>query len=252
MKVGMGQLLVEGGQRADNLNRASHMVEQAKREGCSVIVLPECLDLGWTCEEARALAETFPGETTQFFQGIAQENEIDVIAGITEREGEGIFNTSIWVSSNGRIAGKHRKIHILDIAQHLYTPGRGLSVFDTGFGCSGMTICADNFPENIYLSISLVKMGATLIASPCAWAVDADHDNQADPYGDLWKTAYHQLTTQFDVTIFGVSNVGWISSGPWKGRKCIGCSLAMGPGGRILAEGSYGVDAEELIVVDLG
>ena len=42
------------------------------------------------------------------------------------------------------------------------------------------------------------------------------------------------------MTVVGVSNVGWITDGPWKGRKCIGCSLAVGPGGAILAQGPYG------------
>ena len=49
----------------------------------------------------------------------------------------------------------------------------------------------------------------------------------------------------------GVSNVGWITGGPWAGRKCIGCSLTMGADGAVLAKGTYGVDAQELIVVDI-
>ena len=39
--------------------------------------------------------------------------------------------------------------------------------------------------------------------------------------------------------------------GPWSGRKCIGCSLAVGPEGQVLARGPYGADAQELIVVDV-
>ena len=39
-----------------------------------------------------------------------------------------------------------------------------------------------------------------------------------------------ELATLYDVTVVGVSNVGPITAGPWAGRKCIGCSLAVGPG----------------------
>jgi hypothetical protein len=53
------------------------------------------------------------------------------------------------------------------------------------------------------------------------------------------------------MTVVGVSNVGWLTAGPWKGRKCIGCSLAVGPGGEILARGPYGDTAEDLIVVEV-
>jgi hypothetical protein len=42
-----------------------------------------------------------------------------------------------------------------------------------------------------------------------------------------------------------------MSGGPWAGRPCIGKSLAVGPGGRILGRGPYGVDAEALVVVEV-
>ena len=51
--------------------------------------------------------------------------------------------------------------------------------------------------------------------------------------------------------IVGVSNVGPITAGPWSGRKCIGCSLAIGADGRILAKAPYGETAQQLLAVDL-
>jgi predicted amidohydrolase len=51
--------------------------------------------------------------------------------------------------------------------------------------------------------------------------------------------------------ISGVSNVGPVSAGPWAGRACIGCSLVIGPDGRTVAEGPYGVDAETVLFVDI-
>jgi hypothetical protein len=78
-----------------------------------------------------------------------------------------------------------------------------------------------------------------------------DHDNVAQPYGALWRTAYAELTRLYDVSVVGVSSVGWLTDGPWQGYKVIGCSLAMGPGGEILAQGPYGADAEALIVVEV-
>ena len=48
IKVAMGQMLVEGGRLQENLARAVEMVGQAGRQGCQIVVLPECLDLGWT------------------------------------------------------------------------------------------------------------------------------------------------------------------------------------------------------------
>ena len=94
-------------------------------------------------------------------------------------------------------------------------------------------------------------MGAQLLLSPSAWAVDADHVNSVQPYGDRWKRAFGELGRLYDLPVIAVSNVGWMTDGPWKGRKTIGCSLATDNRGEIIAEGPYGDSAEALIVVDV-
>ena len=94
-------------------------------------------------------------------------------------------------------------------------------------------------------------MGADLLLSPCAWAVDADHDNVKDPYGSLWLESYGTISKEYDITVIGVSNVGNITGGVWQGRKCIGCSLTVGPGAEVIAQAPYGVDAETLEIVEV-
>ena len=90
-------------------------------------------------------------------------------------------------------------------------------------------------------------MGANVILSPCRWAVPAEHDNATEPYGDLWRRSYMPVAREFSVWIVGVSNVGWITDGPWKGRQTIGCSLVIGPQGEEVLQGPYGVDAETIL-----
>ena len=82
-------------------------------------------------------------------------------------------------------------------------------------------------------------------------ALAADHDPQREPYGRLWRTAYAQIARLYEMPVVGVSGVGPMTAGPWRGRKLIGCSLAVGPDGNVLAEGPYGPHAEALIVVDV-
>ena len=69
--------------------------------------------------------------------------------------------------------------------------------------------------------------------------------------GGLWRSAYSALADLYDLAVVGVSDVGPIDAAAWHGRLCIGCSLAVGPGGRILAEGPYGVTAEALERVEV-
>ena len=118
-------------------------------------------------------------------------------------------------------------------------------------GTIGLATCPDTYGNSLAIGHVLARMGAQLILSPSAWAVDADHDDEREPYGKLWLDSYAELARLYDVTVIGVSNVGRMTAGPWQGRKVIGCSLATGPGGAVLARGPYGEHAEALVAVEV-
>ncbi len=250
-KLGMAQMRVDGGQIADNLLRAKGFITEAAARGCQIVVLPECLDVGWTHPVARDLAEPIPGKTSDALCRAARKANIHVVAGLTERSGDKRYNAAILIDPSGQILLKHRKINILDIAQDLYSIGDTLGVAETSLGVIGVNICADNFANSLAIGHTLARMGAQMILSPCAWAVPADHDNEKDPYGETWRVPYAKLATSYDMTVVGVSNVGAIEGGPWDGRNCIGCSLAMGPDGEVLTQLPYGAKAEMLEVIEV-
>lgn len=248
-EVGMAQLLVEGGRPSANLDRAATMIRQAAAQGCRLVVLPECLDLGWTDPSARALAQPIPGTHADQLAEAARAHHIYVAAGLVERAGNRLYNAAVLFGLGGELLLHHRKINELDIALDLYAVGDRLGGVETDLGILGLAVCADNFGSSLAIGHVLARMGAQILVSPSAWAVDANHDNTREPYGQLWRDAYTELTRLYDLTVIGVSNVGWITGGPWQGRKCIGCSLAVGPGGEILAQGPYGETAEALVKV---
>ena len=251
IKLAMGQMLVEGGRPQENLARAVEMIVYAGRQGCQFVVLPECLDLGWAHPSARELAAEIPGPTSGVLCRAAAEAGLHVVGGLTERAGSTIYNAAVLIDPSGQILLKHRKINLLDIEQNFYCTGDRLAVAETACGVIGVNICADNFPDSLVLGHSLARMGAQILLSPSAWAVPADHDPAVEPYGALWEGSYRSLATLYEIPVVGVSNVGWITGGPWEGRKCIGCSLAMGTDGAIQAKGEYGVDAQQMIVVEV-
>jgi predicted amidohydrolase len=250
VRIGMGQMRVVGGEPETNLGRASRFIADAAGQNCDIVVLPECLDLGWTHPSARSLARPIPGDYCDRLADAARAAGIHVVAGLTEQAAPVVYNAAVLLSPQGEILHRHRKINVLDIAQDLYAIGEGLSVARTALGTIGVNICADNFRSSLALGHSLGRMGAQLLLSPCAWAVPGDHDPTRDPYCIEWKSSYPLLARLYDMTVVGVSNVGPIEAGVWAGRKCIGNSLAVGPGGDILVEAPYGQDAETLITVD--
>ncbi len=251
LKLALGQMLVEGGQLRENLDRAVGMIARAGQRGCQIVVLPECLDLGWAHPSACQLAAEIPGPTCGVLCRAASEASLYVVAGLTERAGSRVYNAAVLISPEGHLLLKHRKINLLDIEQSVYSTGDRLTISETTCGVIGVNICADNFPDSLVLGHSLARMGAEILLSPSAWAVPAEHDPVAEPYGALWEASYRSLACLYEMPVVGVSNVGWITGGPWAGRKCIGCSLAVGANGGVLAKGPYGVDAQELIVLEV-
>jgi predicted amidohydrolase len=250
-RIGMAQILVVGGDPAGNLDRAETAIRAAAERQCRLVVLPECMDLGWTDPSARRLAQPIPGAHSDRLAQAASEADVYVVAGLVERAGERLYNAAVLIDPRGEIVLAHRKINELEIAHDLYSIGDRLGVAATELGTLGISICADNFSNSLAIGHVLARMGAQLLLSPSAWAVDADHDNQIELYGQLWRTAYAELGRLYELPVIGVSSVGWLSSGPWKGRKLIGCSLATDNRGEIVAQGPYGESAEALIVVDV-
>jgi predicted amidohydrolase len=237
IRVAMGQILIEAGQPQANLKRAVDAITNAAVAGCDLIVLPECLNIGWTDSRAITQAQPIPGAHFELLAQAARQNAIHVAAGLVERSGDKLYNAAVLIDAEGQLRLLHRKIHELDIATHL--------------GTIGLDICADNVPNSLAIGHVLARMGAQIIVSPSAWAVPPDHNQDTHPYGDLWRTSYQQLSKLYDLPIVGVSGVGWLEDGAWNGWKVIGCSLAVDADASIAAEAAYGPEAESLTIVEL-
>jgi len=252
LQLAMIQMAVEGGEADINLRHAADLIRQAAEDGAQLALLPECMDLGWTHPSTPELAAPIPSGTPfRTLQYLAKELSIHICAGLAERDGNHVFNAAVLIAPDGQLLLRHRKLNELAIAHDVYAQGDSLSVVHTSLGHIGILICSDAFAQHQTLSRSLGYMGADLILSPCAWAVDADHDNDREPYGDIWRNAYIPVAREFSLPIIGVSNVGPLKGGPWEGRNCIGNSMAIGPSGEILAQGRHGADAEEIILIEV-
>ncbi len=252
LRLAMVQMLVVGGRPDENLDRADARIAEAARRGSQIILLPEAVDLGWTHPSSREMASPIPdGVTCRRLRETARRHGVYVASGLTERSGSRIYNASVLIDPEGHVRLHHRKLNELEIGHASYDQGDRLGVVETELGCLGLMICADAFAPGQVISRTLGLMGAQVILSPCAWAVPSDHDPERQPYGALWRASYGPVARDFRLWIAGVSSVGPIVDGPWKGRRCIGCSLVVGPDGRPIVEGPYGIDAETILYVEI-
>ena len=243
---------VKCGDKAHNLEHAQKLIAEAAAQGSHVVLLPEAMDLGWTQPASQTGAEPIPdGETFQRLAHAAARHGVYVCSGLTEREGDRVYNSAVIISKTGELLCRHRKINELPIGYPYYAQGDRLNVARTDLGTFGLLICADANAQDHVLSRSLCMMGADIILAPSAWAVKPDHDNQKDPYQGSWNKAYQPVAKDFSVWIAGVSNVGTMEAGPWAGWNCIGCSLVVGPNGEEVLSGPYGASAETILYVDV-
>jgi len=249
IRIGMGQLLVEGGEPERNLSRAHQQIVEAAQKKCNIIVLPECLDLAWTHPSAKAEAQAIPGPYSDRLCQYAKENNIFACAGLTEKYHDRVYNCAIFIDPSGEILLKYRKINLLVVEQEFYCVGNSLSVVETPFGIIGVNICADNYQDGLPIGHALARMGSQIILSPSSWTVSYALTEKEDPYGEKWIKPYSILAQLYDLVIVGTTSVGVIVGGPYEGKKMVGCSLAVGRKG-IIARGRYNEFAGELIIAE--
>lgn len=249
IKIGMGQMLVEGGEPVRNLGRAKEMVEKASKLKCDFVLLPEVLDLGWTHPSAKNEAEPIPGNRSDLLCSWAKQNKINICCGLTEKLNDKVFNTALLIDSDGNIIQKYHKINLLVVEQEYYTVGQHLSVIDTQFGTIGVNVCADNYHDSLEIGHTLARMGAQIILSPSAWTIDYHQTDTDNPYREKWYKPFHTLAGLYNLVIVSTTSVGYIVGGPYEGKKMVGCSLAVGKKG-VIANGPYNEFAGELVTCE--
>ncbi|MCB2410200.1 carbon-nitrogen hydrolase family protein [Hymenobacter lucidus] len=250
IRIGLGQLLVEGGEPERNLERAAHMIGDAAKQGCDLVLLPETLDFAWTHPSALEEAQPIPGPFSDRLCQEALRNNIMVCAGLTERLNGRNYNAAILISAQGEILVKYHKINLLTVEQPFYAVGQTLNVVDTPLGKIGVNVCADNYIDGLAIGHTLARMGAEFILAPASWTVDFSITEENDPYRDKWVRPFSILAKLYNVAVLSTTSVGYIVGGPYEGKKSIGCSLAVDASG-VRAQGAFNEFAGQLVVADM-
>ena len=250
MHLGIGQLLVEGGEPERNFERAARMVSKAAAKGCDILLLPETIDFAWTHPSSLTESHSIPGPFSDFFCEQARENKLYICVGLTEKTPHGNYNSALLIDDQGRIILQHRKINLLEVEFPFYEIGQKLEVVDTPFGKIGVNICADNYSDALHIGHTLARMGAQIILSPSSWTVDYHVTEIDEPYHEKWFKPFHHLASMHDIILASATSVGYIVGGPYEGKKKVGKSLVVDKNG-ILLEGMFNEFAGELKTIQL-
>ena len=150
--------------RQATLDKVAELTAKAAVQGAQLVVFPEVFVPGtpiwidtrpiWDGDEDwfRLLAENavvVPGPATERLAGLAREHGLWLVIGVEERERHGgtIYNTLLYFSPDGVLAGRHRKLVPTGAERTVWGMGDGstLRVVDTGFGRVGGLICWENY-----------------------------------------------------------------------------------------------------------
>ena len=250
------------GDIADNKKRLKQHIEQCAAKGAQLVVLQELHNSLYFCQIESTdnfnLAESIPGESTEFYSRIAGELHIVLVTSLFERRAAGLYhNTAVVFDTDGSIAGKYRKMHIPDdpayYEKFYFTPGDlGFTPIKTSIGTLGVLVCWDQwYPEAARL---MALKGAELLIYPTAigWE-SSDTDDEKSRQLNAWIISQRGHAVANGLPVVAVNRVGHETdpSGMTGGIEFWGSSFVAGPQGELLYRASDHEEERKIIDIDL-
>lgn len=246
----------------DNRRRIGEKIRRLASEGARLIVNQELHDSLYFCQSENVdfcdLAVTVPSAATDFYSALAKETSTVIVTSIFERRAPGLYhNTSIVYDSDGKVAGKYRKMHIPDdpgyYEKFYFTPGDlGFEPVDTSLGRLGVLVCWDQwYPEAARL---MALKGAEILIYPTAigWEPSDNHDEQMRQR-EAWITVQRGHAVANGLPVVTVNRVGIESDVSDESKKIHfwGSSFVVGPQGEFLYIAPEDKEIENVIDIDL-
>ena len=179
MKIAAAQISCALGDFDANLRKVRDFAELAKKSGADLIVFPEMIDTGYSMPIIQKHAKKWSEGAVLELQKSAKEISIAIVAGISDRDGESIFNSQVFVNAQGDVGAKYRKSHLVTAApldeRVCLSPGNEFVSCKMEKFNVGLSICYDlRFPEMARKLV--VERGANVIVNSSAWpVVRAEH-----------------------------------------------------------------------------
>lgn len=242
-KIGICQMSINSDKKL-NLIKAESMIKAAAAEGCQLAILPEMFNCPYKAELFSQYAEVYPqGETIKMLAKTAAEAQIGIVGGSIPEgdEYQNLYNTSFIFDKTGDLIGRHRKVHLFDIAikggtvfkeSSILSAGKDITIVKIAGVTLGVGICYDiRFPE---LSRLMTLAGADLIIFPAVFSVSTGPDH--------WELLMRGRAVDNQVFVVGAAPANTLESA----CQAHGHSMAVDPWGNII--GSAGVEERILIV----
>jgi nitrilase len=198
--------------RDATIDRVAGLTAAAARDGAQLVIFPEVFVPGtpiwidtrviWDGDEEwfGLLADhavVIPGPAAGRLGAIAAEHGVWLVVGVSERSEHGatIYNTVLYYSPDGALAGRHRKLMPTGSERTVWGMGDGstLRVVDTGMGRIGGLTCWENYMP--LARFHLYAQGVDLWIAPTL------------ALGDGWIATMRHLARENRMFVAGVNPV---------------------------------------------
>ena len=230
-----------------NAVTTSAAITRCAQEGSTLVVLPELAATGYIPDRGalEPLAESVadPGPVLSAWVEAARTQQVAVIGGFAEREGDNLYNSAVTIDATGRIISIYRKRHLFGRERECFEPGDlGLPIANVSGVEVGVLVCYDlRFPEAMRI---MALRGAEVIAVPTAWV--SGFDKRVPATGRIGQIDGVVVQANLNqVFVVCADTVGVVSDLAFLGR-----SVAVNPFGEIIA-GPLSPDQEECTIVDI-
>ncbi len=143
MTVAAVQMACDPLQPAANIETADAILDEARRAGAALAVLPELFNSGFILRPDFApFAEGIEGPTVRYLSQRSRQWRMGIAGGFVERDGRHIYNSLALCLPDGAVH-VYRKRHLVFWEPYRFRPGRSPLVVQTPWGSLGLAICAD-------------------------------------------------------------------------------------------------------------
>jgi len=165
--------------------------------------------------------------------------------------GSGVYNTALVISPEGRVIGRQKKVHLIDLECQTgldATPGKldWIRSTDTGAGKLGVAICLDAYKDDVVGE--LVEQGARVILQPSAnpekWTDALDHG---------WEKGSLGMVQRYSNLLYGINPmmVGEMFGLTFEGVSSIACKANKTADGSGYLARARSTDNEEVVWADI-
>ena len=102
MRVAVGQIAPVLGDVAANIGTLDDYCARAKEAGAALIVFPEMVDTGYAMAVIAERATSWTEGAVPALCTTARRLSLAIICGVSEREGDRIYNSQVFIDASGR------------------------------------------------------------------------------------------------------------------------------------------------------